>query len=189
VNIIMKVMESLKNKCKKVKKSTLGISITVLLLLLSVAILAHLNAGSADMKKELEMNAEFFLTSNGSQYRVTMQDLLDLDPVDFDAVMDTSTTEPTPVTFTGVELSKLCKKYGIEINDSTIFHVKALDGYASAVTGEEALAEGNVYICIYMNGEVLRPKSEGGFGPYLMVVKNAQYSQRWCKYVEEIIVG
>jgi hypothetical protein len=184
----MQDMESLKNKRRKIKKSTLGISITVLLLLLSVAVFASLNAGSTGIKKELEMNAEFFLASNDNRYRVTMQDILDLAPVDFDAIMDTSTTDPAPVSFTGIELSRLCEKFGIEISNDTNIHVKALDGYASAVTGEEALAEGNVYICIYMNGEVLKPKSEGGFGPYLMVIRSAQYSQRWCKYVEEIVI-
>lgn len=184
----MTSMKDEKSKVKKIKKSTLGIIITVSLLTLLVAVFARLNAGSADMKRELEMNAEFFLALNGNRYRVTMQDLLDLAPVDFDAVMDTSTTNPTPVTFTGVELSNLCEKFDIEIKDETILQVKALDGYASAVTGEEVLAEGNVYICIYMNGEVLKSKSKGGLGPYLMVIRSSQFSQRWCKFVEEIII-
>lgn len=65
---------------------------------------------------------------------------------------------------------------------------RALDGYASAVTGQEVLTEDNVYLCIYMNGERLKPKQEGGLGPYLIVIKNDRFSQRWCKFVEEIQV-
>ena len=135
------------------------------------------------------MNAEFLLSGGGKQRTVKMQDILDLSPVEFTAVMDTSTSGPATVTFTGVELRKLCEESGIEIEPGMIVQVKALDGYASALTGEEVLTGDNVYICIYMNGETLKTKSEGGMGPYLMIIKSAPYSQRWCKFVEEIVAG
>ncbi len=164
------------------------IAITIAGLIILIAIFAWLNAGNLKTKKELEMNAQFLLTLDGNQYKVAMQDLLTLEPVDFDAVMDTSTTDPTPVVFTGVELSRLCESLGFHISEDSSILAKGLDGYASAVTGSEALAEGNVYICIYMNGEVLKPKKQGGFGPYLMVIKNERFAQRWCKFVEEITI-
>ncbi|HHX54063.1 MAG TPA: molybdopterin-dependent oxidoreductase [Clostridiales bacterium] len=174
---------------KRIRKRNLGIIITLVLLTAAVAVLAFLNAGSLERKQELEMNAEFLLGSGGAQRTITMRDILELDPVDFEAVMDTSTTDPTSVTFTGVELSRICEKFGIGIEPGMIVQVKALDGYASALTGEEVLAGDNVYICVYMNGEALKTKSEGGMGPYLMIIKSFLYSQRWCKFVEEIVVG
>lgn len=162
--------------------------VSTVLLLAATAVLAYLNAGDLALKKELEMNSEFLLTQGDSSSIVTMAELLDLAPVEFEAVMDTSVTDPTPVTFTGVELSKICASRGLEITPNSILQVLALDGYASVVTGAEVLEPGNVYICIAMNGEALKPKAQGGFGPYLMVIKNVMFSQRWCKYVEEIVV-
>ena len=136
----------------------------------------------------MEIEAEFFLTEGEQSERITMADILALQPVEFEAVLNTSTTSPTSVKFTGVELSKLCRRYGITLTPSSLIQVNALDGYASVVTGEEALRSGNVYICIGMEGEPLKSKKEGGFGPYLMVIRDVQFSQRWCKFVEEIVI-
>lgn len=172
----------------RMDRSTRVIIATLTVLVCAVAILAYMNAGNLDTKRELEEKAEFLLTSAENQYRLTMQDICDLGPVDFVAVMDTSTTEPTPISFSGVELSRLLEECQIEFHEGSTIQVQALDGYASAVTGREVLAKDNVYLCTYMNGEVLKPKQEGGFGPYLMVVKNDTFSQRWCKFVEEIVV-
>ena len=173
---------------RRTDRGTRVIIAILAVLVCAVAFLARLNAGNLGVKRELEEQAEFLLTSAQSQYRLSMRDIYDLDPVDFMAVMDTSTTEPTPISFSGVELSRLLQTYEIDLHEASIIQVKALDGYASAVTGREVLTKDNVYLCIYMNGEVLKPKQEGGFGPYLMVIRNDRFSQRWCKFVEEIAV-
>lgn len=175
----------MKSATKRGNQIVVG-SITLLVAL--TAVLAYLNAGDLALKKELEMNAEFLFTAGETSERVSMSQILELQPVEFEAVMDTSITDPTPVTFTGVELSWICQHFGIELLPDSLVQVSALDGYASVVTGAEALEPGNVYICIAMNGEALKPKSQGGFGPFMMVIKNVVFSQRWCKFVEEIVV-
>ncbi len=171
---------------KKVKKSTLIVIIGVVVLAAAVAVFAVLNADDISYKRELEMNAEFVVKYGDAEKRVTMQDMLDMKPVEFSATMDTSTTDPTPVMFTGVELKNICESLDIDISSAEVFEVRALDGYSSAVVLDEVLTEGNVYICLLMNGEVLKTKSEGGFGPYMMVINSAEFSQRWCKFVQEI---
>ena len=171
---------------KKIKKSTLIIIICVAVLAAAVAVFAILNAANISAKKELEMNAEYIIKYGDIQERVTMQDMLDLNPVEFKATMDTSTTDPASVTFTGVELKDICEYYGIDISTASVFEVRALDGYSSALTLDEVLADDNVYICLLMDGEVLEPKSQGGYGPYMMVINSSQFSQRWCKFVQEI---
>lgn len=173
---------------KKIKKETLVIIICITLLTVAVAVLAALGANDIGLKRELEMNAEFVIKYNDAEQRVTMQDMINLKPVDFDAVLNTSNTSPKVVKFTGVELSKICESKGIDISSALVFEVRALDGYSSALSIDEVLSEGNVYICIYMDGEVLKPKSEGGFGPYMMVISSSVYSQRWCKYVQEVVI-
>ena len=171
---------------KKIKKSTLIIIICVVVLAAAVALFAVLNADDIGVKKELEMNAEYIIKYGDSEERVTMQDMLDLNPVEFKTTMDTSTTDPAPVTFTGVELKDIFEHFGIDISSAEVFEVRALDGYSSALSLDEVLADGNVYICLLMDGEVLKPKGEGGFGPYMMVINSSQFSQRWCKFVQEI---
>lgn len=173
---------------KKMGKQTLGIVIAIVLLALAVAVFAYLNAGDLDKKKELEMNAEFVLIHGGNEHLVAMEDILALGPVDFTAVMRTSTIGPTSVTFTGVELSMLLEEYEIPLQRGSTIEVKALDGYSSALRGEEVLEKENVYITIAMNGETLKPKSEGGLGPYYLVMRNTEFAQRWVKFMEEIIV-
>ncbi len=170
------------------KRMKIIIAIVVALLVLVITVLAYLNAGDIERKKDLEMRAEFIIRQNSREQRLTMQDILDLDPVDFETVKRTSTSEPTPVTFTGVDFSKLFLAYGFEIDNSSTVQVMSLDGYASAISGQEILSGDNVYLCIYMDGEPMKTKQEGGFGPYLMVIKNDRFAQRWCKFVEVITI-
>ncbi len=173
---------------KKIKKGTFVVIICILLLTVAVAVFASVGAGDIGLKRELEMNAEFIIRYDDTEKRVTMQDMIDLQPVEFDAVLDTSNTDHTAVKLTGVELSKICKSKGFDISSAQVFEVRALDGYSSALAIDEVLTEGNAYICIYMNGEALKPKGEGGYGPYMMVISSSLYSQRWCKYVQEVVI-
>lgn len=173
---------------KQMKKGTLIVIICVAVLAAAVAVFAILNADDLDIKKELEMNAEFVIKYGDDEERVTMQDVIDLVPVSFNVTMDTSDSAPTVVEFTGVELSKICESVGLNISAAEVFEVRALDGYSSALFLDEVLAEGNVYICLYKNGEAMKTKSEGGSGPYMMVIKSADYSQRWCKFVQEVVI-
>ncbi|MFA5675954.1 MAG: molybdopterin-dependent oxidoreductase [Christensenellales bacterium] len=173
---------------KKIKRGTLIVIACILLLTVAVAVFAIVGAGDIGIKRELEMKAQFAIKYNDIERLVTMQDIINLRPAEFDAVLNTSNTGPTDVKFTGVELSKICENKGFDISCAQVLEVRALDGYSSALTVDEALEEDNVYICIYMNGEALKPKGEGGFGPYMMVIRSSAYSQRWCKYVQEVVI-
>ena len=173
---------------KKMKKSTLAVIVCVLVLAVGVAVFAILNTDDISLKQELEMNAEFMVKHEDSEYTITMQDMLDMKPVEFEAIMDTSTTDPTPVTFTGVELSTILASLDIDYSAAEVFEVRALDGYSSALVLDEVETPGNVYICLYMDGEALKTKSEGGRGPYMMVINSSEFSQRWCKFVQEIVI-
>ncbi|MEX1378102.1 MAG: molybdopterin-dependent oxidoreductase [Eubacteriales bacterium] len=171
---------------KKISKSTLVVIISIAVLVTAVAVFAFLNADDIGKKQEMEMNAEFMIKYGDASWTITMQDMLDLEPVEFNTTMDTSTTDPTQVVFSGVELKTICESIGLDISSSEVFEVRALDGYSSALKLDEVMEDGNVYICISMNEEPLKIKSEGGKGPYMMVIKSAQFSQRWCKFVQEI---
>lgn len=171
------------------KKQT-GILIAgVAVLAVMVGVFAFLNKGSVAEKKRLETDAVFKISQGGKVLcEVSMADLEAIGQKDFQATLDTSKSEPTQVVFTGVEVKDILAYKKISTQGITTFEFKALDGYASAVTMQEVQTGQNVYICTKMNQKALGTKSEGGMGPYLMIVKSSQYSQRWCKFVEEIVL-
>ncbi len=173
---------------KRLGKQTLAIIFTVTLLVLAVAALAYLKAGYLYQKKDLQKTARFVLIQGENRYEVSMADVNALKPVDFETVMRTAKSGPTPASFTGVELRLILAKYDIEIKAGSTIQVTSLDGYASALTGEEVLAEKNAYLAVAMDGETLKPMSDGGSGPYYLVLPNTEFAQRWVKSVEEIVV-
>lgn len=162
------------------------------LLLLLVLTSALLNTGDLALKRQLEMDQQFILSWNGAegpqQARVSMEDILALRPQEREAVLDTSISDAETVLVLGVELSALLDYYDIPWTADNYFEINGLDEYYSPVLYDEVLAPDNVLICIAMNGQSLGSKSTGGFGPYMMVIRNERFSQRWCKYVEEVAV-
>ncbi len=171
------------------KKQTGILLMIVIVLVVVVGVFAFLNRGNVADKQRLEDEALFKVTKDGETLcEVSMADLDAIGQSDVPAVMDTSTTDPTDVTFTGAQVKDILAYKGVSVDGVTTIEFRALDGYASAITPEEIQMDENVYICTKMGGEALGTKSEGGMGPYLMIIRSAQYSQRWCKFLEEIVL-
>lgn len=170
------------------RKQTIIIIVAVLGLALLVAVLAYFNAGDLNRKKTLEEGAQFVLRYADQEYRVSRGEVMELGTTEFSTIMRTSSTAPTEVTFEGIELKKLFQAYEIPVEVDSMIDVKALDGYVSVLDGEEVLEPESVYLTIAMNGEPLQTKSEGGSGPFYLVLPKATFAQRWVKFVEEIFV-
>ena len=174
------------------KKANNIVYITLGLLLVIVAVLAFLNRGDAQLRRALEENREFHIRING-QYAATvsLQKLLDLGPQEFTTPFATSITASRDATLRGVELRLILEALEIDISHASHFVVSALDGFYSPLTREEVEQAELIYICFSMDGEMLKPQGEGGFGPFMMVVRGARFAQRWCRYVEavDVIIG
>ena len=169
------------------KKSTIILTVVILVLALAVGGFAYLNRGNIEQKQELQDSKQFYIKQGGQILAtVTMDDIESAGLQDIDAILDTSETEPAPVQFTGVEFSKLLTFKNIDTSAVTTYEFMALDGYATAVTAEEVAMPANVFIVVKQNDQWLKNKSEGGMGPYLMIIKSSQFSQRWCKFVEAV---
>ena len=164
-------------------KLLLGIIAALLLL---VVVTALLNTGDLELKRQLEMDQQFIVSWEGGRVFVTMDDLLALQPQDFPAILDTSVSDAREVTVRGVELSRLLDSLGVPWQGAEYFEINGLDEYYSPVLLSEVQEPDNVLICIAMDGKALGSKSSGGFGPYLMVIRGELFSQRWCKYIEEV---
>ena len=173
----------------KAKRANSLVYLALCLLLAVVALLAFLNRGDAGLKRALAENREFQILTDGRfTATVGLQTLLDLDPQEFQTSLSTSIAAPRDVQLRGVELRLLLESLGISLDNASHIVVSGLDGYSSPLSREETERPEQIYICFAMDGEVLKTQSEGGFGPFLMVVRGARFAQRWCKYVESVDV-
>ena len=170
-----------------VKKANKTVYLILGLLLVAVAALAFLNRGDAELRRALAENREFEIRIDG-EYAATvgLQTLLDMDPQEFTTSLATSIAAPHNVTLRGVELRRLLEATGIETTKASHIVVSGIDGYYSPLSLPEVLQEGLIYICFSMDGDLLKSQNEGGYGPYLMVIKGSLFAQRWCKYIEAV---
>ncbi len=169
------------------KKQTIILIAIISILVFFVGVFAFLNSGDIAYKKNLEMNEIFDIRIGEERIPVTMDDVVALNPVEFNAILDTSTTDPKDVLYRGVEIKDILTSKHIDFSTATMFEVRSLDGYASAISVEEILNDNFAYICIAEGNKPLKTKKEGGWGPYLMIVKSP-FSNRWCKFVQEIVI-
>ena len=159
------------------------------LLLVALAVLVYMNRGDAELRRALEENREFQIRINGEHVAtVSLQTLLELNPQEFTSSFATSIAATRNITLRGVELHRLLDSMEIDTSKASHIIVSGLDGYHSPLTRAEVAQDELIYICFTMDGDLLKPQSEGGFGPFLMVIRNSRFAQRWCKYVEAIDV-
>ena len=90
------------------------------------------------------------------------------------------------MTLQGVELRDLLAALDIDTSGARYFIFSGLDGYDSPLTLKEVEKAQSIYICLSMDGEVLKPQAEGGWGSFMMVIRGSRFAQRWCKYVEAV---
>ena len=161
--------------------------LTLALLLVAVAVLALLNRGERALRRALEENREFRICVDGApSATVGLQVLLDLGPQEFTTSLATSIASPRDTTLRGVELRLLLESLEIDATMFSAIIVSGLDGYYSPLSREEVESEGAIYICFSMDGEILKTQSEGGYGPFMMVIRGSRFAQRWCKYLETV---
>lgn len=169
------------------KKNIIIISIVVVLLLAAVAVFAVLNAGDLEKKRTLEANALISVLADGEELAEIDSDLINsLEIKDFSATKDTSETGPEQVSYTGVAIMDILEALDIEPQKYSSLVARAIDGYTVAFNMEEVSSPDNIYIVFKEDGEFLGTKSEGGKGPYMIVVREDQFSQRWCKFLIEL---
>ena len=171
-------------------KANMLVYISLGALLVVVVVLAMLNRGDADLRRALEENREFRVCVNGALAEtVDLQALLDMQPQEFTTSLATSIAAPRETTLRGVELRFVLEALDIGISGATSVVVTGLDGYHSALTLEEVESAGTIYICFSMDGEILKTQGEGGYGPFMMVIRGSRFAQRWCKYLETVDVA
>ncbi|MBR2830345.1 MAG: molybdopterin-dependent oxidoreductase [Solobacterium sp.] len=105
--------------------------------------------------------------------------------VTFDTQMKRKNGDVFDRTYSGIEFADILKDLGIEITDDMTVTAVCGDSYEIALTAEEILNPGNVYLVTKENDEELDEES----GPFMLVVNYDEFSTRWAKNVVKITVN
>ena len=171
------------------KRANKIVYLALLLLLAAVAVLAFLNRGDLELRRALEENREFHIRISGEYVAtISLQTLIDIGVQEFTTPFATSIAASRETVLQGVELRLLLEVLDIDLSNASHIVVSGLDGFYSPLTLDEVKQEGLVYICFSMDGEIMKSQSEGGVGPFMMVIRGTRFAQRWCKYLEAVDV-
>lgn len=170
---------------RKMKRHTI---IVAIIIVLSIIIMISLNLRSSKVEKQKEIlsNAQIILKSGNTQIVLNKDDIT-LNSEEFEAVLDTSKTEPTKHIYKGVQLKELLKKNNIDFVGKIII-LSAADGYSAAYSSLEVSIDKNIYIAFMEDGKYLGSINTGGRGPYESIVVSDTFSNRRCKWITEIEV-
>lgn len=90
-------------------------------------------------------------------------------------------------TYTGVTLKTLLEQAEINSNATSIF-IQASDGYGTTLTLEEANKD-SAFIAYKKDGAAMTPLTEGGEGPFRLIIADDEFAQRWIRGVAAIVVS
>lgn len=164
------------------------IGIIILILIIITGVFAFINREMVKDNREVHENAEIIIKGEGSETKLNFEDIANLGEEEFTAILDTSDSDPKEHSYIGVPLVNIIEKAGINIEDKKQIIVKGIDGYTIALSSKEVMDKDNVYLVYKLNGKFLKGKEEGGSGPYQIIVRKDEFSQRWCKFVVEMEV-
>ncbi|HZX21149.1 MAG TPA: molybdopterin-dependent oxidoreductase [Clostridia bacterium] len=160
--------------------------IIVAILVVIVGISAYLNSDYIKGRKDIHVNAEVIIKEGNKETLLTFNEIKKLGEEKFKANLKSSGNPPVEHSYTGVPLKNVIKKANPDIEDRTQVIVRAVDGFTSAYNISEVLEDNNMYLAYMMDGELLKSRENGGDGPYQIIIRKDQFSQRWAKYVLEI---
>jgi hypothetical protein len=170
------------------KKSTIGIIVTIALLTGMVVVLAILNADNARQLAARQDDATFVIRAGGEVYTVDFQTLQNAGIQNFTAYRRGGGMSAVRTSFQGVPLSVLCDFLGIDISGAESVTALAADGFSSVAAADKVRDAENVFIAAGQDGVPLATMEDGGDGPYMLVVAKDTFSQNWCKYLSELII-
>lgn len=166
------------------KKSNLILLGVILALAIAIGVLASINAGEV---KDLEP-ASLVVKVNGQEIgSISLEEMVALGGEEFDITLRSSQGEPRENTYLGLPLSTILEAVDQDIlSQGEQVTVRAIDGYAVAYTMEEVMQSDHIYLVWRMDGDPLGNKSDGGSGPLLVIPRQDEFGQRWCKFAVEV---
>jgi|BioPla2DNA2_1021312.scaffolds.fasta_scaffold02049_5 hypothetical protein len=186
---------------KKLAPSAIAGIVIVCALVVAFSIFLPFYLKSNEPNRELYKNEQIKITANGEEIGVyKIDDLLALEgveEVEFNAIYDTSSSEPVEKTYTGIELKKVLSALGVDLSVARTIVFKASDGANKAYAAEDIVNPNNVFIAYKVNGRAFNEgikaaafndEAEDG-GPFVVIKVSDTYSQNRCKLLTEVSVS
>ncbi len=168
-------------KNKNIVFSVVGLAVIVL-------ILGFFNRRNVKDKLEIHEKREIIIKSEEREYNLNLDEISELGEEEFTADLKSSGKAAETHIYTGVPVKNIFKEKDLEVQKDKQIIVRSVDGYVVALESDEVLEEDNVYLAYKVDGEFLKAREEGGSGPYQLIIREDQFSQRWCKHVVEIVL-
>lgn len=165
------------------------ISFIIGILVIIVGVFAFINRQAIEDKKQDHEKMNIIIKKGEKETTFSHDEILEFGEEEFKANLKSSGKKAVEHIYTGVPLIKLLQSAEIEMKEEDQINVKSIDGYTVALRGDEVLDEENIYLSYKIDGELMKPREDGGDGPYQMIIRKDQFSQRWAKYVVEIEVN
>lgn len=169
------------------KTSKAAIFILILLVVVFLAALS-MNKSEIESRRILLESSTIEVISEDQSDMVGLEVIQSLGLEEFEAVLDTSSTDASLYKYSGVQLVKLLASLGYEIDGKDMIIATGADGFSVAYSGEEVLEDVNIYIAVMEEGKYLGGIEDGGRGPFEIIVINDSFSNRRCKWVTGIEV-
>lgn len=169
-------------------KALIGV-ITGLVLL--VAVLGYLNRERLAGRQALVDDPGIVILAGGEEVAtIYLAEIRELGEEEFPIVLRSSGKPPRDLVLTGVPMKAVLHEADPGLLDSVSqVVVRAIDGYTVAYTMEELLREEHLYLVYLEDGEPLSGKAGGGSGPLMVVPRQDEFGQRWCKFAVEVDVN
>lgn len=169
------------------KRALIVIAIIIVLSIIVYFSLKSNQESIEERKKTLE-NVEIVLMFGEEEQVLNIDTIGAIGKEEFEAILDTSTTDASLHKYTGVELKDIFNHFNIELDDKKAVVLTGVDGYSVAYSIDEILEDSNVYIAYKEDGKYLGTRKDGGRGPYESIIVSDRFSNRRCKWLIEIEV-
>ena len=126
----------------------------------------------------------FTITAGEQTHTATMADILALSPGDV-----TARPRGEERNYTGVSLSALFRRLGVNRTGADTVTFTSEDGFSAALTMTEAMDARNTFIVIAQDGQPLGTRDDGGRGPFMSVVTQDPFANRFVRYLTAITLS
>ena len=152
---------------------------TVLLILGLAIIISAIACGDPDTPE----SAAITITAGDKKYVVTMDDMLAFKPSEVLAYPRDEERR-----FTGVSLISVFDRVGIDYSNMKSVNFTAADGFGVELAADEVLNTKNTFIVITEDNEPLGHYDEDGSGPFMVVLAEDPFPNRWVRNLVEISI-
>lgn len=163
---------------------------TVAVLILAVAVLAYLNQQSLRGLDQSAENPQLIISREGEKVAsIDLEEMKTLGVEEIETTLRSSGSPPRDDTYRGIPLGLVLSHVdpGL-LEEAGQVTARAADGYVVAYSAEELARPDHLYVIFERGGQRLKGKAQGGDGPLLLMARQDEFGQRWCKFLVEVSV-